>query len=357
MSTLRWHPDVLSLTLASLHSHMMPIRVGLESFAQSPSEPAPVPATQEAWLAELSAKQTEHDQALFAQVNEDFALHHQDPSSLSMTQLLTALLTVGRTLEFTQEESLVLAQAWMHQSLREGRFDPLKWPTRIKDFVPKERGSEFHFEPCEKLKLYAVLPDAQWVDRMAQAGVPTVQLRLKSADRGALSREVKEAVQAVKGTATQLFINDHWQEAIEHGAFGVHLGQEDLQSASLKEIEQAQCRLGVSTHGYTEMLKAHALRPSYMALGAVFPTTLKQMQTLPQGLGRLSAYAQLMSPYSLVAIGGIDESQFQAVLSCGVGSIAVVRALVAADKPEEQVKKLLSYFERSEDDLMGQPGL
>ena len=82
-----------------------------------------------------------------------------------------------------------------------------------------------------------------------------------------------------------------------------------------------------------------------MALGAVFPTTLKRMQTLPQGLGRLRAYAQLMSPYALVAIGGIDETQFTNVLSCGVGSIAVVRALVAAQSPEQQALQLMTYFQ------------
>ena len=345
MTTLTWHPDVLSLTLASLHAHMMPIRVGLAQYAETYSQIAPKEPTTDAWLTHLADKQTEHDQALFAQVHQDFVKNPADPTSPAQTQLLKALFTMARTLEFTQEESQVLSMAWMNQSRREGHFDPLKWPHKIKDFVGKEMPSEFQFEPCSDLGLYAVLPDAQWVEQMAQVGVPTVQLRFKSDDPEAIKREVKAAIQAVKGTSTQLFINDHWRLAIEHGAYGVHLGQEDLEEASLQEIAAAKCRLGVSTHGYTEMLKAHAIRPSYMALGAVFPTTLKRMQTLPQGLGRLRAYAQLMSPYALVAIGGIDESQFSTVLSCGVGSIAVVRALVAADHPQQEALKLMRYFD------------
>lgn len=347
-STLTWHPDVLSLTLASLHSHMMPIRVGLQSNEDSSSlgaTPAPLLESDgDPWLMHLAKKQSEHDQALFAKVNEQFQSDLVALDSPIHTALLKALFTMARTLEFTTEESQVVAKAWMNQSLREGHFDPVKWPTRIKDFVQKETQSAYHFEPCEPLGLYAVLPDAQWVDRMTQAGVPTVQLRFKSEDSRAIEREIKAAIQAVKGSATQLFINDHWQEAIEHGAYGIHLGQEDLQDASIKSIEAAGCRLGVSTHGYTEMLKAHALRPSYMALGAVFPTTLKKMQTLPQGLGRLRAYAQLMSPYSLVAIGGIDESRFKEVLSCGVGSIAVVRALLGAEDARAQAQQLMTYF-------------
>ncbi len=64
------------------------------------------------------------------------------------------------------------------------------------------------------LGLYAVLPDADWVGRMARAGVPTVQLRFKSEDAAAIAREVRAAVAAVQGTPALLFINDHWREAV-----------------------------------------------------------------------------------------------------------------------------------------------
>ena len=74
------------------------------------------------------------------------------------------------------------------------------------------------FPPCpEKLGLYAVLPDAQWVGRMARAGVPTVQLRFKSDDAEAIAREVRAAVEAVRGTGALLFINDHWRAPSTRG--------------------------------------------------------------------------------------------------------------------------------------------
>jgi thiamine-phosphate pyrophosphorylase len=170
---------------------------------------------------------------------------------------------------------------------------------------------------------------------MAQAGVPTVQLRFKSTDPDAVRREVREAVQAVKGTNSLLFINDHWRIAIEEDAYGVHLGQEDMDEAQLETIRQAGLRLGLSTHGYGELLRAQAVSPSYLALGAVFPTTLKKMKTAPQGLGRLGAYARLMQGRSLVAIGGIDLNAVPDVMRTGVGSIAVVRAITAAEQPEQ----------------------
>ena len=74
--------------------------------------------------------------------------------------------------------------------------------------------------------------------------------------------------------------------------------------------------------------------PSYIALGAVYPTTLKVMPTAPQGPGRLAAYARLLRDHALVAIGGIDAQRLPAVLASGVGSVAVVRALLTAAQPE-----------------------
>jgi len=103
----------------------------------------------------------------------------------------------------------------------------------------------------------------------------------------------------------------------------------------------------VSTHGYAEMVRAHAVQPSYIALGAVFPTTLKKMATAPQGLARLGAYVRLMQRYPLVAIGGISADQFPAVRATGVGSVAVVRALVNAEDPEAAARELMASMQAS----------
>jgi len=246
-------------------------------------------------------------------------------------------------LGFLPHDARVVKLAWLSQSQRRGGFDPDLWPVDPIDFGPQAQAHPMPCAPCPKhLGLYAVLPDAHWVARMAQAGVPTLQLRFKSDDRIAIDREVQAAVAAVRGTSSLLFINDHWASAIEHGAYGVHLGQEDLQLAPIERIRLSGLRLGLSTHGYAEMLRAASVGPSYLAMGAVFPTTLKRMATAPQGLGRLRAYAQLMQRYPLVGIGGIDVARFADVLGCGVGSIAVVRAIVGQADPEAAAQTLMA---------------
>jgi len=251
--------------------------------------------------------------------------------------LLASVKAACLALGFIEIDSECIARAWQRNVARTGVFDAEVWPTEPEDFGMKPWPRTDAFLPCpKKLGLYAVLPDAAWVARMAKAGVPTVQLRFKSDDALAIAREVKAAVEAVKGTDSLLFINDHWQAAIDAGAYGVHLGQEDLIDADLIKIREAKLRLGLSSHGFAEMLRADAFSPSYIAMGAIYPTTLKRMMTAPQGPGRLHMYARLMRDYPLVAIGGIDASKLPEVLSSGVGSVAVVRALVVADNPEAE---------------------
>ncbi len=268
---------------------------------------------------------------------------HPEPLAVQTGDAVyTAALQAAQALGFVPDDALCIARAWLHQTQRTGRFDPLHWPDEPADFgiAPFPRANAF--AACPKaLGLYAVMPDAGWTTRMARAGVPTVQLRFKSTDASAIRAEVRAAVAGVQGTGALLFINDHWQEAIDAGAYGVHLGQEDLQAmtgAGLAAIRQAGLRLGLSTHGYAEMLVADRHSPSYIAMGAVFPTTLKQMATAPQGPGRLAAYARLLRDYPQVAIGGIDLARLPAVRASGVGSVGVVRALMTESDLEAAVR-------------------
>jgi thiamine-phosphate pyrophosphorylase len=265
--------------------------------------------------------------------NESAADHYELAGSL-------AAIEMG----FIESDARVLGKAWSRMALGDGGFNALKWPNRPEhfDLLPWTRNMNPNaFPECPtRLGLYGVMPDADWVKRMVDAELPTVQLRFKSEDKFKIRKQVRAAVAAVQDSKTLLFINDYWEEAIHAGAYGVHLGQEDIESANFEEIRSAGLRLGLSTHGYAEMVNADRLCPSYIAMGAVFPTNLKKMPTAPQGLGRLYQYAKLMSHYPLVAIGGIDQDSIRAAAKSGVGSVAVVRAITQAKDPKAAVKHL-----------------
>jgi hydroxymethylpyrimidine kinase/phosphomethylpyrimidine kinase/thiamine-phosphate diphosphorylase len=199
------------------------------------------------------------------------------------------------------------------------------------------------FASCPRhLGLYPVVDSAAWVEKLLAWGVRTVQLRIKDPQHPRLEQEIREAIALGQKYQARVFINDYWQLAIRHGAYGVHLGQEDLLQADLAAIQRAGLRLGLSTHGYHEIACALALAPSYIALGHIFPTTTKQMPSAPQGLLRLSRYAELLSDVATVAIGGISQARVAAVLATGVGSVALVTAITEAADPHGVTLALLA---------------
>ena len=185
---------------------------------------------------------------------------------------------------------------------------------------------------------YPVVPTAEWVERLLGWGVRTIQLRIKASDHtpADILAQVKAAIEAGKAVpGAQVFINDHWQQALAAGAYGVHLGQEDLDTADIEALRNAGIRLGLSTHTPAELARAKAVQPSYLAIGPIYPTTLKVMPYEPVGLERLSAWAKLAAPCPVVAIGGISLERLPGVLACGVDGVAVVSAVTLATDPRQ----------------------
>ena len=203
---------------------------------------------------------------------------------------------------------------------------------------------------------YPVVPTAEWVERLLAWGVRTIQLRIKAADHTPrdIAAQVHAAVSAGnKVPGAQVFINDHWQLALAEKAYGVHLGQEDLDTAelaALPELKRAGLRLGLSTHTPTELARAHAVQPSYLAIGPIYPTTLKVMPYEPVGLERLATWAKQAALYPrlpVVAIGGISLARMPGVLACGVDGVAVVSAVTLADDPQQAALEGLALAQPS----------
>lgn len=197
---------------------------------------------------------------------------------------------------------------------------------------------------------YPVVPNARWVQRLLDWGVRTVQLRIKAADHEDaedIAWEVRTAIEAGRHVpGAQVFINDHWQLALEHGAYGVHLGQEDLDTADISALREAGLRLGLSTHTPAELARAKAVQPSYLAIGPVYPTTLKVMPYEPVGLERLKLWVKDAAPYPAVAIGGISLALMDGVIACGVDGVAVVSAVTLAADPQEAARQGCAHFSR-----------
>lgn len=191
----------------------------------------------------------------------------------------------------------------------------------------------------EKFGLYPVVDDVSWIETLLKLNVQTIQLRIKNPEQPDLENQIIEAIRLGREYDAQVFINDYWQLAIKHGAFGIHLGQEDIEVADLLAISDAGICLGLSTHDDSELMTVKALNPSYLALGHVFPTPTKDMPSEPQGLVNLANNRKLAGETPTVAIGGIDLTVAEQVWQTGVDSIAVVRAITQADNIEKAVNQ------------------
>ncbi len=273
---------------------------------------------------------------------------------------LSSAIAAALAHDYPLEDAITVANAYVHQGLIEakgigrgpGPVAHTHWPQKIKHF-PRIKTPEL---PCVDLQfprldkepgLYPVVDSYEWIEKLLKLGIKTLQLRIKDPDAPQLEAAIKKSIQLAEQYSAQLFINDHWQLAIKHSAYGVHLGQEDLTEANLHAIQQAGLRLGISTHSYTELLIAQAYTPSYIALGHIFPTQTKAMPSKPQGLERLRRYVALLAPTNIptVAIGGISLDRVAAVKATGINGIAVVSAITAANDVEQAVHQLLTAMD------------
>ncbi len=208
---------------------------------------------------------------------------------------------------------------------------------------------EYNFPSCgnEKLGLYPIFDRAHWLERILPLGVSTAQLRVKDLEGDALEAEIAKSVEIAQRYNCRLFINDYWELAIKHNAYGVHLGQEDLDEADVSAVQRAGLRLGTSTHCYYEVARAHRFRPSYMAFGPVWSTTTKQMPWVPQGERGFAYWSSLLN-YPLVGIGGVNKARIPLLRDSGADGIAMITAITDAEDPIETTKSFLNLIREND---------
>src|ERR1700738_3809132 len=190
-------------------------------------------------------------------------------------------------------------------------------------------------------RFYPVVDSVAWVARLAALGVGTVQLRAKDLNDSQALQLISDALAVTKGTKTKLVVNDYWRAAVVAGAKHLHLGQEDLEDADLKAIRGGGLTLGLSTHDDTELETALRAKPDYIALGPIFPTTLKSMRFAPQGIAKITEWKKRVGTIPLVAIGGIKLEQAPAIFAAGADSIAVVSDVTQHADPDARVRAWL----------------
>ncbi len=289
-----------------------------------------------------------------------YVVHEKQPYSVrgtgcALASSMTCYLAKGESVK----DAIILAKSQVYRAIRQSRqLGPYRVLRNtcslitLRDlpklyYQPALIGRRFAFPRCPKrLGIYPVVDSAEWVDKILREGIQTVQLRIKQADPVQCREEIARAVRISRAYPdSALFINDYWQLAIEAGAYGVHLGQEDLDTADLAQIQTAGLRLGVSTHSYWELARALSVNPSYIALGPVFETSSKRMSFSPQGVDKVRDWQQILADsYPLVAIGGIKPEHAAQLKQTGVGAIAMISAITQAEDYRAVLHELQSIW-------------
>lgn len=190
-------------------------------------------------------------------------------------------------------------------------------------------------------RVYPIVADAAWVQRLLALGVRLVQLRVKEQPEAHTRAQVRAARDACRACGAQLIVNDYWQLALEEGCDFVHLGQGDLAAADVRALRRAGVRIGISTHADYELERALSLAPDYVALGPIYPTLLKVMPWQPQGLAPIGEWKRRIGALPLVAIGGLTLERLPAVFAAGADVAAVVTDIVCAAQPEARTRAWL----------------
>jgi hydroxymethylpyrimidine kinase/phosphomethylpyrimidine kinase/thiamine-phosphate diphosphorylase len=200
------------------------------------------------------------------------------------------------------------------------------------------------FPDCgDRLGFYPIVPRAEGIDGLIARGATAIQLRIKDLSGGALEREVERAVRIAGAGRCRLFVNDYAELAVRFGAYGVHLGQEDLDGVDREWLLASGVRLGISTHNYFEIARAATWRPSYLAIGPIFPTRLKAMPHPPQGMAGLRTWRGLVTP-RLVAVGGLRLEHAADLVAAGADGVAVIGDWTNAPRPLDRARDWVTAY-------------
>ena len=205
-------------------------------------------------------------------------------------------------------------------------------------------------ERLSRARLYLVI-DALAAERVAPpalaGGVDIVQLREKSAADAAVVEIGRRLRRLCDEHDALLIVNDRADLALECGADGVHVGQDDEPLASVRERVGDELIVGISTHSPGQVDAALQSPADYLGVGPVYATPTKEGRE-PVGVELVSYAAEHAGAKPWFAIGGIDPANAAAVTAAGAERIAVVRAIRNAADPRAAAAGLRSLTVREE---------
>jgi len=204
----------------------------------------------------------------------------------------------------------------------------------------------------DMMRLYAVT-DRSWLrgqtllEQVEQAligGATLVQLREKKLDEDTFLREAVELTKLCHRYGVPLLINYNVEIARHSGADGVHVGQDDMEAASVRSILGSDMIVGVTAKTVEQAIRAQEAGADYLGSGAVFGSSTK-LNAKPMNKELLQTICNAVS-IPVVAIGGINRHNILELAGTDISGVAVVSGIFAADDIEAECRYLRSIVKQ-----------
>lgn len=176
------------------------------------------------------------------------------------------------------------------------------------------------------------------VEAAIKGGITFLQLREKNISEEQYVKDAREIKALADKYNIPLLINDNVQVALECGADGVHLGQDDMDVSNARILLGDDKIIGATAHNIEEAIRAECLGADYLGVGAVFGTSTKD-NTIPVTYDALKEICNTVS-IPVVAIAGINEANVMKLAGSGIAGVAVVSAIFGAENIETATKNM-----------------
>ena len=158
------------------------------------------------------------------------------------------------------------------------------------------------------------------IKKAVESEISLIQIREKQISTKLLFELSSTAAQITKNSATKLLINDRADVAFASKADGVHLTANSLPAKTIRADFPKDFIVGVSTHSLEKAQEAKIQGADFITFGSVFHSPNKGK---PVGLNALHKVGEILKPFPVIALGGIDETNFNKVLEIADGFAAI----------------------------------
>ena len=184
------------------------------------------------------------------------------------------------------------------------------------------------------------------IEAAVASGVDLLQIREKNLSANVLYKLTANAAEITRGSATKLLVNDRSDIAASTGADGVHLTAHSLPADVVRRTFGPEFLIGVSTHSLAEVTAARAGGADFVVFGPVFDTQSKLQYGEPLGPAELAKVTAEVSPFPVIALGGLTTANVADCIRAGAQGIAAIRMLSDPVQLDRVVNEIRGTFEK-----------